>query len=353
MRSAKGNQMFQNIRRIAGIVVILLISCLLLPASAVCLDVAAVNNATWSNQRVASDKIDPLLIKAQILLDRQHFSPGEIDGRWGDNLRKALQAFASKNGLSSDGRLNEDVWQKLNGTSSDPALIEYQIEPEDVSGPFIKKLPSRMEEMKDLPALGYTGAEERIAEKFQMSQDLLDALNPNAKFTDAGTRIVVANVRATSPLKKAARLEVDKTHQTLRAFDHNDKFVAFFPITAGSTEKPAPSGQLKVTRVTKNPTYRYNPEYRFKGVRTKEPFTIQPGPNNPVGLVWIGLSAAGYGIHGTPDASKISKSESHGCIRLTNWDALKLAGIVGKGVKVDFLGEEKAVGSKASGRRRK
>src|SRR5262249_43537136 len=114
----------------------------------------------------------------------------------------------------------------------------------------------------------------------------------------------------------------------------------FYPATVGSTEKPAPSGRLKVTGIAHNPTYRYNPDYAFKGVQAREPFTIEPGPNNPVGLVWIGLSAEGYGIHGTPDPSKISKAESHGCIRLTNWDALQLAAALARGTPVDFIGDE-------------
>jgi lipoprotein-anchoring transpeptidase ErfK/SrfK len=115
-----------------------------------------------------------------------------------------------------------------------------------------------------------------------------------------------------------------------------NRLVAFYPATVGSEEKPSPAGTLKVASVQKNPTYRYDPEYAFKGVRSRKPFTIKPGPNNPVGTVWIGLSEKGYGIHGTPDPSKVSKAESHGCIRLTNWDAQRLAGMVSKGTPVVF-----------------
>jgi lipoprotein-anchoring transpeptidase ErfK/SrfK len=141
-------------------------------------------------------------------------------------------------------------------------------------------------------------------------------------------------------LGKIARIEVNKTDQTLRAFGPDGKLVAFYPVTAGSSEKPAPSGRLKVTIVKKYPTYHYNPEYRFKGVHTRRPFTIQAGPNNPVGVVWIGLSGEGYGLHGAPEPSKIGKTESHGCIRLTNWDALELADAIGKGDPVEFIGDE-------------
>jgi lipoprotein-anchoring transpeptidase ErfK/SrfK len=151
---------------------------------------------------------------------------------------------------------------------------------------------------------------------------------------------------------KAARLEIDKTVQTLQAFDKDNKLIAFYPITAGSTDKPAPSGELKVRTIARNPTYRYNPKYEFKGVRTKEPFTVAAGPNNPVGLVWIALPGDGYGIHGTPDPTKIGKTESHGCIRLTNWDALELVGMVSKGTPVSFLGDDSTT-KKPRGKKRR
>jgi lipoprotein-anchoring transpeptidase ErfK/SrfK len=193
-----------------------------------------------------------------------------------------------------------------------------------------------------MPALGYTSAREKIAENFHMSQDLLQTLNPGQKFDAAGQKIIVANVKTGDLPAKATRIEVDKSAKILKVFGGNQRLLAVYPATVGSQEKPAPSGQLTITGVSKNPTYRYNPKYEFKGVRTNEPFTIKPGPNNPVGVVWIGLSREGYGIHGTADPSKVSKSESHGCIRLTNWDALSLASVSAKGTVVNFSGEEQA-----------
>jgi lipoprotein-anchoring transpeptidase ErfK/SrfK len=198
-----------------------------------------------------------------------------------------------------------------------------------------------MEDMKDLPALGYADPKEKLAEQFHMSPELLTALNPDRTFEKPGETIMVANVSADKLGEKVTRIEIDKSKQILKALDRSNTLLAAFPVTAGSTEKPAPDGVLKVTSVAKNPTYRYNPEYAFKGVKSREPFTIKPGPNNPVGLVWIGLNKEGYGIHGTPEPSKVSKSESHGCIRLTNWDALQLASAVSKGVTVEFTGDEK------------
>jgi lipoprotein-anchoring transpeptidase ErfK/SrfK len=209
-----------------------------------------------------------------------------------------------------------------------------------VRGPFAEKLPTKMEEMKELPALAYRNPSEKIAEKFRMSEELLIALNLERNFNRAGEKVFVVNPGPDALGAKIARIEVDKTKQILRAFDRNGKLIAFYPVTAGSIEKPAPTGRLRITRVSKNPTYRYNPAYAFKGVAATEPFTINPGPNNPAGSVWIALSREGYGIHGTPEPSKVSKSESHGCIRLTNWDALQLASGVVKGTLVDFSGDE-------------
>jgi lipoprotein-anchoring transpeptidase ErfK/SrfK len=196
--------------------------------------------------------------------------------------------------------------------------------------------------------LSYTSPKEKLAEKFHMSPELISALNPGEKFDVAGRTIAVANIPAKPLPEKVARIEVDKTRQELRAFDRDGKLMAFYPATVGSEEKPAPSGTLKVTTVKNNPTYHYNPAYAFKGVRTTKPFTIKPGPNNPVGSVWIGLTGQGYGIHGTPEPGKIGKTQSHGCVRLTNWDALELASDVRKGIPVDFVGEQ---GHAESGRK--
>jgi lipoprotein-anchoring transpeptidase ErfK/SrfK len=196
-----------------------------------------------------------------------------------------------------------------------------------------------MEDMKDIPKLGFTGPREALAEKFHMSEQLLSALNPTQQFDRAGDKIIVVNTSLgeTKDPTKADRVEVDKGRQIVRLFDKTNALIGFYPATVGSEEKPSPSGTLKVTEVNRNPTYRYNPDYHFKGVRSRKPFTIRPGPNNPVGTVWINLSAEGYGIHGTPFPGKVSKAESHGCVRLTNWDAERVADRVAKGTRVAFV----------------
>jgi lipoprotein-anchoring transpeptidase ErfK/SrfK len=312
---------------------------LVLPATAAGLDAAAINNAEFRSKPAAEDKADAAVVKAQVLLDRAHFSPGEIDGKLGENAQKALKAFADAKGLPSDKALTPEIWTTLAASSQDPVIAEYKVSDSDVKGPFLEKLPAKMEDMKSLKALSYTSPREAIAEKFHMSEELLAALNPGKKFDRAGETIFVASVPIKPPKLAIGRIEVDKSGQTVKAFDPSGALIAFFPATVGSEEKPTPGGTLKVVSADANPNYRYNPDYKFKGVKSKEAFTIKPGPNNPVGSYWIGLSAEGYGIHGTPNPSKVSKAESHGCIRLTNWDANLLGKNIKKGTPVVFVDE--------------
>jgi lipoprotein-anchoring transpeptidase ErfK/SrfK len=310
---------------------------LVLPAAAAGLDAAAINNAEFGSKPPSDDKVEPVVVKAQVLLDRARFSPGEIDGKLGENAQKALRAFAEAKGLATGKALTPEIWSALAPTSKDPVIVEYTISENDVKGPFLEKLPAKMEEMKDLKALSYTSPREALAEKFHMSEGLLEALNSGKKFDRAGEVILVANVLNKQAKLTVGRIEVDKSRQTVRAFDPSGALVAFFPATVGSEEKPTPNGSFKVVSTDANPNYRYNPDYKFKGVKSKQAFTIRPGPNNPAGSYWIGLSAEGYGIHGTPNPSKVSKTESHGCVRLTNWDVGLLGSNVKKGTPVVFV----------------
>ena len=311
---------------------------LVLPAWGAALDSSAINNAQYSSKRTSKDKLDPAVVKAEILLDRAQFSPGEIDGKLGENAQKALKEFALANGLPSGDALTPDLWTKLVATSQDPVITNYKITESDVKGPFLTKLPAKLEDMKGLKSLGYSSPREGIAERFHMSENLLVLLNPGQQFDKVGDTISVVNVLG-KPAAAVGRIEVYKRLQAVKVFDASGALVAFFPASIGSEEKPTPTGTVKVISSDANPNYRYNPDYKFKGVKTKKPFTIEPGPNNPVGSYWIGLSAEGYGIHGTPNPGKVGKSESHGCVRLTNWDVAWLGKNVKKGTPVAFIDE--------------
>jgi lipoprotein-anchoring transpeptidase ErfK/SrfK len=313
----------------------------------------AVNDARWS---ATASRSGPVLLKAQVLLDRAGFSPGAIDARDGENFDKALRAFQQSRELDPTGKLDQATWDQLVRTSDEPVLRNYATTAADVSGPFVKSIPKDFQKMARLGRLAYRSPRQLVAERFHMSEQLLAGLNKGRDLGRAGTGMVVAGV---SPLEmpkpsrrdggrhanpaaardsdRVGRVVVDKSERSVRVLGANGALIAYYPATIGSTEKPAPSGTFEVRGVSYDPTYRYDPRYHFKGQQASAPVTVAPGPNNPVGLVWIELSAESYGIHGTPDPDKISKTASHGCVRLTNWDALALAARVRKGTPVDFV----------------
>jgi lipoprotein-anchoring transpeptidase ErfK/SrfK len=309
--------------------------------------VDAINQSSTTGE-VRRGARGPAVVRAQVLLDRAWYSPGEIDGRDGENVKKAIAAFERAQGLQPDGKLDAATWAKLIATSNEPVITEYTITNEDVKGPFLKTLPSKLEDMQDLEHLGYTSVSEAIAEQFHMSEKLLKTLNPGKTLDVPDTKIAVINLGGTDQRQKVEKIEINKPGKLLTAYGKDGQVMAIYPASIGSKEKPAPTGSFKVTSVAQNPTYKYNPEYRFKGVKASKPFMIKPGPNNPVGSVWISLSLKGYGIHGTPDPSKVSKTESHGCIRLTNWDVKQLASMVEKGTPVVFLEESSGYDAMAS-----
>ncbi|MEH6700044.1 MAG: L,D-transpeptidase, partial [Brevundimonas sp.] len=274
---------------------------------------------------------EPAMVRAQILLDRTRFSPGIIDGLGGENTRQAIAAFQEANDLEVTGELNAEVFDRLTSGDGGRVLTDYTIAEADVAGPFVGQVPDSMAAMGRMETVGYSDAREALAEKFHMSPDLLDALNPGVDFSRAGQSIVVAATGPDALDGDVARIEVNKAEKSVRAFNADGDLLAFYPATIGSDETPSPSGTHTVRAVAPEPNYTYDPE------QGGETVIVPPGPNNPVGAVWIDLSRDGYGIHGTPDPALIGKTASSGCVRLTNWDAEQLAGAVEQGVEVAFV----------------
>lgn len=278
---------------------------------------------------------DPAIARAQILLDRANFSPGVIDGLGGDNTRQALAAFEKAAGLPEDGVLDAEVFRRLTAGDSGRVMADYTVTAADLAGPFIGQVPAKLPDMAKLKTVGYATPLEGLAEKFHMTEGLLRALNPGVDFGKAGQTLIVAAVTQTDLTGDVARIVVDKTERSVRAYDADDKLLAFYPATIGSSARPAPSGDLTVVGVAPEPNYTYDPD-RVSYDRGDRKVIVPPGPNNPVGSVWIDLSRDTYGIHGTPDPSKVGKTFSSGCVRLTNWDAEQLASKVKPGVRVVF-----------------
>jgi lipoprotein-anchoring transpeptidase ErfK/SrfK len=265
------------------------------------------------------------VLRAEILLARAHFSCGEIDADFGSNLDRAVRAFQADRKLPVTGVVDQAMWAVLNADTA-PPIMSYALTPEDTRGPFIS-IPPEMKAQAQLPALGYTSPLEALSERFHASPELMRALNPNANFGQAGVQLSVPNV-LTMPPGEAARVVVSKSEGSVRAYDGAGKLLAFYVTTIGSQHDPLPIGEWKINGVRRNPKFHYNPRLFWDAKRTDDRATIQPGPNNPAGVVWIDLSIEHYGIHGTPEPGKVGHASSHGCIRLTNWDAMELAAMV-------------------------
>ncbi|MBX4953910.1 murein L,D-transpeptidase [Rhizobium lentis] len=275
---------------------------------------------------------DPAIIRLQVLLDRAGASPGVIDGLSGENVNKAVAGFEAMNGLSVDGRPDPDVVSRLEDNA--PIVDSYVVSPEDATG-LVDRIPEDYGEKAKMQSLGYTSVAEKLSERFHMGLDLLNALNPGSRFAP-GDKVWVVNP---GPPRegKVKRIEADKKTGQVLAYGEDGSLLAVYPATIGSEDNPAPSGKHKVKGVARMPVYRYDPKRNFKQGKNDKVLTIPKGPNGPVGSVWIDLTEPTYGIHGTPEPKLIDKVGSHGCVRLTNWDAEELAGMVKPGVQVDFV----------------
>lgn len=296
-----------------------------------------------SAQAGAGTPSPAFLVKLSVWLDRAHQSPGEIDARLGANLREALATFEGAHHLPGDGSITPEALNALAAIAGKaPVVQRYTITDKDEAGPFIGRLPSDFYTQSKIKRMGYLSPEQELAERFHMSPALLEAMNPGADFSKAGTPLNVLAVHTGGLGASIVRIEVDKTSKQVRALGAQDQLIASFPATIGSTERPAPSGRWAVAAVRFDPVYVYDPRVLTWGPRQHGRFTIKPGPNNPTGVVWIGLTKPTYGIHGTPNAGLVGKTASHGCVRLTNWDAWDLGNAVKAGVPVVFVGADKA-----------
>jgi lipoprotein-anchoring transpeptidase ErfK/SrfK len=287
-------------------------------------------------------------LKVQVMLDRAGFSPGVIDGRLGRTTKKALATFRSQ------GKHKRAL----------APLTHYRITLEDAAGPFVT-IPSEIMQQESLPSLGYTSLIEAMAERFHSTPAFLQQLNPDARFVE-GEEIAVPNIEpmvikglpspppvedageqpgpeigsdreaAPTPAKPKVVVTVTKRESALTVTDTRGRIIFYAPVTTGSKHDPLPIGRWKVNGVKFNPSFLYNPHLFWNADPRDAKAKIPAGPNNPVGLVWIDISKKHYGLHGTPEPSRIGRSESHGCVRLTNWDALKLASLVKPGTQVLF-----------------
>ena len=328
------------------------------------------------------------VMQAQVVLDRLGFTPGVVDGKPGASTRNAVMGFQEANALPVTGTIDPATQQLLARWSNIPATRIVTIPADFATGPFTP-LPDDVADQAKLPALGYETLDEKLSERFHTTVATLMLLNPGGIPTGvttaaspaaaaaagprpvpgaspaiavttfaAGQQIRVPNVggdvidpaqveniawRTTLALlgvgsnqPKAARIVVSKSKGTLKVFDAADKLVGMFTATMGSRQDPLPLGNWKINGVARNPPFHYNPKLFWDVADTKEKQLLPPGPNGPVGVAWIDLSKPHYGIHGTPAPETIGRAESHGCVRLTNWDVARLAQMVSGSTKVVF-----------------
>ncbi|AYF02209.1 murein L,D-transpeptidase [Paracoccus yeei] len=304
------------------------------PGPLASISAAEIETATYTGGDLPPGQ-SALTAKVQILLDRSGISPGVVDGWRGGMSESAIKAFQRRAGLPMTGRMDFAVWDLLHGFAAEPLTSAYTITPEDAEG-LVDRIPTDYAEKAAMTSQGYTSVLEKLGERFHMDEKFLAKLNPGMAFRPGET------ISVTMPAKPiratVTRIIVDKQTRRVAAYDARGNLIADYPATVGSSDTPSPHGTHVVNAVALNPTYTYNPQRNFKQGDNDRVLIVPPGPNAPVGNVWIDLSEPTYGIHGTPTPSQLFVNQSHGCVRLTNWDAWELAHMVkAKVTTVEFL----------------
>lgn len=272
----------------------------------------------------------------QAALERAGYSPGLIDGVVGSKTCTALLAFQSASGLPATGKLEAGSRQKL-AIDATPATRRYVLAETDAK--LVGDCPDDWIAKSKAKWLGFKSLASVAANVGHCTEKLLARLNPGVDLANLkpGDEVVLPNVIPTAPPAQATSVEVDFGAKLVKALDQAGRIVALFPCSIAREKRDRPGGPCNVVIIRRNPEYTFKPESwpEVKGI--KEQLLIPPGPRNPVGVCWIGLSIKGYGIHGTPEPELIGKTGSHGCIRLTNWHVLRLADMLEVGAPVRFV----------------
>jgi lipoprotein-anchoring transpeptidase ErfK/SrfK len=290
---------------------------------------------------ITGDVAGPSVVKTQVYLDRARFSVGALDGRWGRNSAISLWWYQRARGLNATGAVDEATFRALAAEAEAvPAIVQHHVSEADLKGPF-RQIPEDVYEQERLSCLCYESVQEKIAERFHTTNEFLDFLNPDVKFSalKAGDSLNVPNVRESFTFDRPdiARVVVSIAGNTLNAYDANGYLIFHGPTTVGSRYDPSPHETVKVVKVVHEPHFHYQPTLFSEVPDTEPEANLNPGPNSPVGVVWIALSKAHFGIHGTRDPDSIGYVSSHGCVRLTNWDAKEVAHRVAPAVPVEFV----------------
>lgn len=327
--------------------------------SAACLGFATVGLAQGATSDAGRPAIDSGVLQAQVLLDRLGFGPGVIDGHVGNSYKLALTGFQKARDIPQTGELDDATKKLLAAYAATPGTISVTLQPGDLAGPFVGPIPKSPADQAKLPTMGYADPMEALAERFHTTRDTLIALNSPQTQLKPGVAITVPNVVPTSEnypetlrpdwratlaqlsvsadQPRAKRVQVVKSKGVLQVFDAEDHLVAQFPATMGSTHDPLPIGHWKIQGTSYLPKYHYDPKLFWNANKHDDKELLQPGPNGPTGVVWMDLNKPHYGIHGTPSPETIGRAESHGCVRLTNWDAARLSLMVRPGTPADFV----------------